>query len=95
MATTPASARSSPPTRRSSVDLPQPDGPSSATISPARMLEVDVAEHDALAAVRRREPARDALDPHRQSGRGGSVDEGHTLETRERRASAAKRDVTN
>ncbi len=37
MRTVPASATSSPPTSRSSVDLPQPDGPSSATISPARI----------------------------------------------------------
>ena len=40
----PSSATSSPATRFSSVDLPQPDGPMIATNSPARDVEVDAAQ---------------------------------------------------
>ena len=40
----PSSAMSSPATRFSSVDLPQPDGPMTATNSPALTVEVDAAQ---------------------------------------------------
>ena len=42
--TEPASGRSSPVITISSVDLPEPDGPSSATASPRPILQVDVAQ---------------------------------------------------
>ena len=47
------------PITRSSVDLPQPDGPISETNSPGRDLQVDVLERGDIAP---RERLRDALD---------------------------------
>ena len=44
------------------VDLPQPDGPSSATTSLGRMASVDVLEHAQRLAVGQREVVRDAAD---------------------------------
>ena len=42
---------SSPATSRSNVDLPHPDGPSSATNSPGSTLKADIVQHRQLSAV--------------------------------------------
>ena len=58
--TTPASGSWRPATSSSSVDLPQPDGPTTATSSPARTSQVEPVErHDrGTAAVAARDAAQ-------------------------------------
>ena len=51
ISTSPPSGRSSSPATCSSVDLPAPDGPTSATISPGRSASVDAAQHRQLDAA--------------------------------------------
>ena len=52
----------SPAMQRSRVDLPEPDLPSRATISPSRSSKLDVVEHRRAPAVGRGEVLRDVLD---------------------------------
>ena len=52
----------------SSVVLPQPDGPSTVTISPSRDLERDVVERVHAAAVGQRVDHRDPVDGDARSG---------------------------
>ena len=51
ISTAPPSGRSSSPATCSSVDLPAPDGPTSATISPGRSDEIDAVQHRELDAA--------------------------------------------
>ena len=59
--------------RRSSVDLPQPDGPMSETNSPAATVEVDAVERDDVARLGGEDLA-DARRAHRDGRRGRSCD---------------------
>ena len=59
----PASGASRPAIRRSTVVLPQPDGPSSVSISPGRTLEVEPVDGPRTGAVALR--PRAAVDPQR------------------------------
>ena len=65
---TPDPGFSSPATSRSKVDLPQPDGPSSATNSPGSIDQTDVFEHRKRGAVDI-EGMADMLDIERGAGR--------------------------
>ena len=60
IAISPSVISSSPAIMRSSVDLPQPDGPTSTQNSPSAIVDVDAADH-----LRRAEPLVDGGDVHR------------------------------